>query len=261
MRVLILGGTGEARALAEQLHAAGADVVSSLAGRVSNPALPVGGVRIGGFGGVSGLAAYLREQRFDAVVDATHPFAATITAHAVVASAQRDAALLLLRRPGWTADAGDRWQRVPNVASAAAAVLCLAVETVFLTTGRRDLALFAGDATHRFLVRTVDPPDGPVPSAMTLLLDRGPYSVAGERSLMIEHDVGALVTKDSGGSMTAAKLTAARDLGLPVIMVDRPPPPAGIPLVDSVEAALAWLGFGAVGDPGRGGIAPRGEHP
>ena len=239
MRLLILGGTGEARALAAELAAFGVDVLSSLAGRVRNPALPVGEVRIGGFGGSEGLAAFLRAERFDAVVDATHPFAATITANAATAARSAAVQLLVLRRPGWEPDPS--WQLVPDISAAAVAVQQWPGESVFLTTGRRDLAVFADDSVHRFLVRTVDPTDGPVPPLMTLLLDRGPYTVEGETALMREHDVGLLVTKDSGGAMTAAKLVAARDLGVPVLVVSRPALPDGVDYVETVPAAVAWV--------------------
>jgi precorrin-6A/cobalt-precorrin-6A reductase len=242
MRVLLLGGTGEARSLAAELHqCTDVEVESSLAGRVSNPALPVGKVRIGGFGGVDGLTRLLQEQAFDVVIDATHPFAATITANAVRACQALDLPLLVLRRPGWTATAGDDWHRVADIAEAATAVSALPVERVLLTTGRRDLAAFAADRRHRFVVRTVDPPSGLVPEQMTLLLSRGPYTVSGERQLMSEHRIQAVVTKDSGGQMTVAKLTAARELRLPVIMVDRPPVPPGTETADSVQAAAGWL--------------------
>jgi precorrin-6A/cobalt-precorrin-6A reductase len=239
--VLLLGGTGEARALASALSGAGVEVISSLAGRVSNPALPVGPVRIGGFGGASGLAQYLRDEQIAAVVDATHPFAATITANAVVAAAEVGCPLLVLRRPGWTAGADDDWQRVADISAAAAQVANGPAGTVFLTTGKRDLAVFAGDAGHDYLVRAVDPPTGAGPLRMTLLLDRGPYRLDRERALMLEHGVNVLVTKDSGGSMTSAKLAAARELGISVVMVDRPALPADVAVVDTVTAAAAWV--------------------
>lgn len=241
MRVLILGGTGEARALATCLDALpGVSVVSSLAGRVSNPALPAGEVRIGGFGGEDGLAAYLPS--VDVLVDATHPFAATISAHAAVAAARTGTPLLALRRPGWTEQAGDRWTRVPSVAAAADLVRRGGPGCVFVTTGRRDLAAFAGDEAHAYLVRTVEPPAAPVPPRLTLLLDRGPYTVEGETELLSAHSVSVLVTKDSGGALTTAKLTAARSLGIPVVMVDRPPLPDGVESVATVEGALSRLG-------------------
>ena len=241
MRVLILGGTGEARELAAQLDRDGYDITSSLAGRVRDPKLPVGPTRIGGFGGVDGLTRYLRDDAVDAVVDATHPFAATITAHAVDACSAAGVPMLLLRRPGWTAGPGDDWRRVPDIGATVAAVRELPAGCVFVTTGRRDLAAFATDDVHDFLVRTVDPPSGDLPRRITLLLDRGPYTVDGEAALMSEHSVDALVTKDSGGAMTTAKLIAARERGIPVIMVDRPPLPDNVNTVDAPAAAVEWL--------------------
>lgn len=247
MRILILGGTGEARELAAGLTAAGTGVVSSLAGRVRQPRLPAGEVRIGGFGGAAGLAGYLRAEAITGIVDATHPFASAISANAAEAAAEAGLPLLVLRRPPWPADPS--WQTVPDIAAAAAAVsgwptgAAGAGETVFLTTGRRDLGAFAADGRHRFLVRAVDPPDpgGPVPPRMTLLLDRGPYTTEGESALMREHAVGLLVTKNSGGPMTAAKLRAARELGVRVVVVERPPLPPGSIAVTTVDEALAWV--------------------
>lgn len=241
-RALILGGTGEARALAlTLLDKSEVSFESSLAGRVRNPALPVGAVRIGGFGGAQGLADYLRAGAFGAVIDATHPFAQTISEHAVVACAAASIPLLVLRRPGWTAIEGDDWTWVRDVESAAAAIAGRPPGTVLLTTGRRDLAVFADDRRHDYVVRTVDPPSGRTPPRMTLLLDRGPYTFEGELALMRAHDVRCLVTKDSGGAMTSAKLVAARTLGLPVILVQRPAIPAGVTAVDSVDAASDWV--------------------
>ena len=242
MRVLILGGTGEARALAAALDGRpGVEVISSLAGRVTDPALPVGQVRIGGFGGVAGLSAYLSDEKIEAVVDATHPFAATITAHAAVAAPDAGCPLLILRRPGWRESDGDRWTPVPDILAAAALVAAGPPGTIFLTTGRRDLAVFAGDWSHDYVVRTVDPPTGAQPPRMTLLLDRGPYTVEGETALLRQHAVSVLVTKDSGGTMTMAKLDAARDLAVPVVMVERPPLPAAVRVVETVDAAVQWL--------------------
>jgi precorrin-6A/cobalt-precorrin-6A reductase len=239
VRILILGGTGEARELAAELVAAGSDVISSLAGRVREPRLPDGPVRVGGFGGADGLASFLREEGITHVIDATHPFAGTITANAARAAREASVPLLVLRRPEW--GAVPSWDTVPDIQAAAAAVRAWAGEGVFLTTGRRDLDAFAADDGHRFLVRTVDPPDGPVPSRMTLLLDRGPYSVESESALMREHGIGLLVTKNSGGPMTAAKLQAARDLGVQVVMVRRPPLPPDSAVAATVAEALRWL--------------------
>lgn len=241
MRVLVLGGTAEARALAAELYERNVPVVSSLAGRVSNPALPMGDVRIGGFGGTAGLSAYLRDAGITHVVDATHPFAARITAHAVAAAAD---SLIVLRRPGWTPSPGDRWTRVPTITAAAAGVAEAPPGTVFVTTGRRDLGAFAGDAVHAFLVRAVERPEGAVPPRMRLVLDRGPYTLRGEMALMREHGVTLLVTKDSGGALTVAKLEAARELGVPVLVVDRPALPDGVHSVATVGEVLAQLGVG-----------------
>ncbi|MGY1635665.1 cobalt-precorrin-6A reductase [Geodermatophilus sp. SYSU D00742] len=235
-RVLVLGGTGEARWLAERLVAEGVEVLSSLAGRVADPRLPPGEVRIGGFGGADGLAAALAGVA--AVVDATHPFAATMTAHAAAAAAATGTPLLRLQRPGWTAGPGDDWRWVESLDQAAAAVARYG--SVFLTTGRQGLAAFAG-LSGRCLVRAVEPPSPPLPGRVTVVLARGPFTVEEERTLMRRHDVEVLVTKDSGGGMTAAKLTAARELGLPVVVVRRPPVPSGVPLVATVEEALAWV--------------------
>jgi precorrin-6A/cobalt-precorrin-6A reductase len=235
-RVLVLGGTGEARRLAECLVAEGVDVLSSLAGRVADPRLPAGEVRIGGFGGQEGLAAAL--DGVAALVDATHPFAATMTAHAVAAAAATGTPLLRLQRPGWTAQPGDDWRWVDSLEAAAAAAA--GYRSVFLTTGRQGLAAFAELPGH-CLVRAIEPPSPPLPQRVTVLLARGPFPLEGELALMREHGVEVVVTKDSGGVMTAAKLTAARELGLPVVVVRRPPVPPGVPVVATVEAALAWL--------------------
>jgi precorrin-6A/cobalt-precorrin-6A reductase len=239
VRILILGGTGEARELAAALVAAGTEAISSLAGRVRDPRLPDGPVRVGGFGGADGLAAFVRAEGITHLVDATHPFAVTITANAARAAADAGVPRLVLRRPGWRADPS--WEIVDDIREAAEAVTRWPGEAVFLTTGRRDLDAFAADDRHRFLVRTVDPPEGPAPPSMTLLLDRGPYTVDGESALMREHRIGLLVTKDSGGPMTAAKLTAATDLGVQVVMVRRPPLPPGSATVPTVNEALRWL--------------------
>jgi precorrin-6A/cobalt-precorrin-6A reductase len=237
-QVLVLGGTGEARALAAALLAEGVDVLSSLAGRTADPVLPAGPVRVGGFGGAEGLAGWLAEHRPRAVVDATHPFAAQITASAATAAAAHGTPLLRLQRPGWTPGPGDDWRYVASLAEAAEAVAGHA--SVFLTTGRQGVAAFAG-LPGRVLVRSVDPPDEPLPAGTTLLLDRGPFSLADELTLMREHAVDVVVTKDSGGHLTEAKLVAARELGLPVVLVRRPPLPPGVETVATVAGALAWL--------------------
>ncbi|WP_227982435.1 cobalt-precorrin-6A reductase [Nocardia spumae] len=239
-KVLILGGTREARELAA---IAGGErefeIVSSLAGRVREPVLPEGQVRIGGFGGTAGLRKWLTDNDIDAVVDATHPFAGTISAHAVAAARSVGVPILHLRRPGWSPEPGDRWIRVPDLTAAARA----AAEhgRIFLTIGRQGVAHFAGLSESWFLIRAIDPPAGPVPPRHRLLLSRGPFTVARELELLREHRIDALVTKDSGGDLTVAKLTAARAHDIPVIVVDRPPTPEGADRADTVAAAWEWL--------------------
>ncbi len=237
-QVLLLGGTGEARRLAAALVAGGVDVLSSLAGRVADPLLPQGPVRLGGFGGADGLADWLATHRPRAVVDATHPFAARITASAAAAARRHGTPLLRLQRPGWTAGPGDRWTYVASLAEAADAVR--GAGTVFVTTGRQGVGAFAA-LPGRVLVRAVDPPDDPLPAGVVLLLARGPFTVDEEVALMRDHGVDVVVSKDSGGHMTEAKLLAARRLGLPVVLVRRPPLPPGVEVVTTVEEALAWL--------------------
>ncbi len=238
-QVLVLGGTGEARRLAAALVGGGVDVLSSLAGRVADPLLPEGRVRVGGFGGADGLADWLATHRPRAVVDATHPFAARITASAAAAAARSGTPLLRLQRPGWTPGPGDDWRYVDSLAAAAEAVR--GAGTVFLTTGRQGVGAFAA-LPGRVVVRAVDPPDAPLPAGAVLLLARGPFTVVEETALMRGHGVDVVVTKDSGGSLTEAKLVAARELGLPVVLVRRPSLPAGVDVVSTVEEALTWLG-------------------
>lgn len=236
--ILILGGTAEARALAGALDAAGIRVVSSLAGRVADPRLPRGELRVGGFGGPDALARWLRERAVTAVVDATHPFAERISASAARACPAAGVPLLRLERPPWRERPGDRWHRVPDLPAAAALVPALG-DRVLLTTGRQGLGAFAHLAETWFLVRCVDPPAPPLPPRHELVLSRGPYTLAGERARIDRHAIDLVVTKDSGGSLTAAKLDAARERGLPVIVVERPPRPA-VETVTTVDAALAW---------------------
>jgi precorrin-6A/cobalt-precorrin-6A reductase len=239
--VLVLGGTTEARALAGELSARpGTRVTTSLAGRVRRPGVVAGELRVGGFGGAEGLADWLREQRVDAVVDATHPFAETITANAARAATATGLPLVVLRRPGWQPGPRDVWHPVPSL-DAAAGLLPRLGHRVFLTTGRLGLAAFAHLTEPRFVVRSVEPPEPPMPPHTHVLLARGPFTVAGETALLREHRVDVLVTKDSGGAATAAKLTAARDLGLPVVVVRRPPLPDGVTVAGDVPAALSRL--------------------
>lgn len=236
--ILILGGTAEARALAERLDSAGIAVISSLAGRVSDPRLPAGETRIGGFGGPSALADWIEEREVAAILDATHPFAARISASAVEAAAVSDRPLLRLERPAWDEREGDHWKRVADLDEAARALPGLG-ERVFLTSGRQGLGAFARLDSLWFLIRCVDPPTGAVPVRHELLLARGPYTTEGERELFERHRIDVLVTKNSGGSLTQPKLDVARERGVPVVMVDRPSRPAAA-TVHSIDEAVAW---------------------
>jgi len=233
----LLGGTAEARALAAELNP-DVTVVSSLAGRVPDPALPVGEVRIGGFGGVDGLRRWLRDEGVDAVVDATHPFAARITANAARACREEELPHLVLARPAWPP--GDAIV-VGSDVEAANVVARNHYARVFLTTGRSGSAAFAGvDAW--FLIRAVTAPDDvELPPRHHLLLSRGPYRYADERKLLEEYRIDALVTKNSGGDMTRDKVAAADDLGIPVVMVQRPGLPDDVRAVSTVADAAAWV--------------------
>ncbi|TYQ10369.1 UNVERIFIED_ORG: precorrin-6A/cobalt-precorrin-6A reductase [Gordonia westfalica J30] len=238
-QILILGGTGEARALAKSLIDPGRSVISSLAGRVDNPRLPVGPVRIGGFGGVDGLREWLLNNRIQAVVDATHPFAATITRNAAQAASEAGVPLLRLRREPWVPTQADRWIGVPDLASAADEVRRRG-KRVLLTTGRQDVGEFAAIDDVWFLIRVVDPPTAELPAHHEILRSRGPYDYNSELALLRENRIDLLVTKNSGGALTKAKLDAAATLGIDVIVVDRPIEP-DVPAVSDVAAAQAWL--------------------
>ncbi|MFY9487145.1 MAG: cobalt-precorrin-6A reductase [Solirubrobacterales bacterium] len=236
--ILILGGTAEARELADNLVAAGVPVTSSLAGRVARPRLPRGDVRIGGFGGPKAFADWIVDNGVTAVVDATHPFAERISASAEWACRSVDVASLRLQRPGWNQRAGDDWTWADDLAGAASLIPSLG-DRVLLTTGRQGLPAFAGVEDVWFLVRCVDPPEPPLPKQHQLLLSRGPYALEGELALIDDHRINLLVTKDSGGVHTEAKLDAARQRGLPVIVVRRPRNPVN-ETVDTVADALDW---------------------
>lgn len=239
--VLILGGTSEARDLASRLAARpGLRVVSSLAGRVRDPALPAGEVRIGGFGGAGGLAAWLTDQHVSAVIDATHPFAEGISANAAAACGQTGTPLLRVVRPPWLPGAGDSWHEARTLAEAASLLPGLG-RRVFLTTGRQGLAAFAPLLQTWFLIRCVDPPADPMPPQHEVILARGPYDAAAERTLMRQHQIDVLVTKNSGGELTAGKLAAARELGIAVVMVSRPELAAAPECCPSAADAENWL--------------------
>ena len=241
-RVLVLGGTADARELARLLHEDPRfTVLSSLAGRVANPRLPVGETRIGGFGGPSGLAAFIADGGVDVLVDATHPFAATISRNAALAAETAGIPLIALVRPEWVPGEGDAWTRVPTVAGAAHVLARRDGGRAMLTTGRQDVGEFAALEDWWFLIRVVDAPSGALPPRHELLRDRGPYTIDSERDLLRENGIDVLVTKNSGGDLVSAKLAAARELGIEVIVVDRPERPAGVPTVPTAAAAYARL--------------------
>lgn len=242
-RVLILGGTAEARALATALVDAGWTVTSSLAGRVSRPRLPDGEVRIGGFGGAAGLTTYLRDEAVTHLVDATHPFAETMSRHAAEAAAATGVPLVRLARPGWSGhpDAAT-WTWVDSHEEAADEAARWS--RPFLTTGRQTLggyAAHAGLVGLPVLVRVVEEVDEAVPRGWRIVRDRGPYSVDGEVALMREHGTDVVVTKDSGGDYTSAKLAAAAEVGARVVVVRRPPAVPGVLAVVDVEGVVWWV--------------------
>ena len=245
LRVLVLGGTLDASRLAQALAQAGVDGIFSYAGRTHAPIAQPLPTRVGGFGGVAGLQDFLQAERITHVVDATHPFAAQMSSNTVQACAGAGVPLLALERPAWQAQSGDVWQHVPNTA---AAVQALPDEParVFLAIGRQHLAPFLACAQHWYLLRLVDPV---VDSLLDLpaerghvVLDRGPFTLAGDRALLQTHGITHVVSKNSGGAGAQAKLTAARERGLPVILIDRPFIPVR-PTVSTVEGVCRWLGL------------------
>jgi precorrin-6A/cobalt-precorrin-6A reductase len=241
LRVLILGGTTEAFALAKLI--AGDDrfaATLSLAGRTSNPRPQPLPTRMGGFGGADGLAGFLGESAIDVVIDATHPYADQISANALAACGRIGVPLMSLARPAWQADARDRWHVVRD-ADAAAAALGPTPCRVFLSLGRLDLHAFAPAPHHHYVARTIDPPQQTVlPPDIRFLQARGPFDREGETRLLRDEKIDVIVSKNSGGTATYAKIEAARDLGLPVVMIARPHKAAGH-VVHSAEEAVAWL--------------------
>lgn len=244
MRALILGGTGDANQLARAIARTEIEAIYSYAGRTQLPlghALPV---RTGGFGGVEGLIRFIRRQGITHVVDATHPFAAEMSRHAVAACAAAKIPLIALERAPWTQNSHDRWIDVPDI-DAAVAALPERKSRVFLAIGRQHVAAFAARPQHAYTLRFVDAPDDmlPLPNA-ELVIARGPFTLAGDRELMRSRGIEYVVARNSGGSGARAKIDAARELGLPVIMIARPELPER-PRVESVEEAMVWLGHEA----------------
>lgn len=241
LRVLILGGTTEASALAKRIATdARLDPILSLAGRTRDPAPQPIATRSGGFGGIDGLMRYLGSERIDAVVDATHPYADQMSTHAVAACKTAAVPLASLVRPPWTSATGDRWQCVPDT-EAAALALGSQERRVFLSLGRQELGAFAAAPQHHYIARVIDAPDTiGLPPHLQLIQARGPFDVAAERELFIREKIDVLVSKNAGGSATHAKIEAARALGLPVVMIDRPHKPAG-QAVATVAEAIDWL--------------------
>lgn len=239
--ILILGGTTEAYDLAAAFVARGGlRVVTSFAGRTKTPRLPAGEWRSGGFGGADGLAEYLRAEHFDAVIDATHPFAAAMAFNAAEACAQEGVKLLRLERAPWRPGPGDRWTEVDTL-DEAAAILRRGAKRVLMAVGRQELAPFVSLDEIWFLIRSVEAPE-PMPAFKhyELLLSRGPFEVADERELLRDKRIDTIVCKNSGGIATQAKLIAARELGIPVIMKRRPPRPE-LPIAYTIDDAMAWL--------------------
>ena len=242
MRVLILGGTTEANQLVAALaNDSRFDAVLSYAGRTERPTPPPIPWRVGGFGGVDGLTKYLRDENIARVVDATHPFAAQMSAHAIAACAIADVPLLALERRPWPRIAGDRWIEVDDF-TAAAAALGPSPRRVFLGIGRMQLAPFASHPQHFYLVRLVDPPRAPLPlQDAELIVARGPFDLAGDRAMLADHRIDIVVARDAGGDGAFAKIEAARALRLPVVMVRRPVIPER-EKVETVGEVLRWLG-------------------
>jgi precorrin-6A/cobalt-precorrin-6A reductase len=241
MRVLILGGTTEASELARLVAGDRRfDATLSLAGRTSSPRSQPIATRIGGFGGIDGLAQYLAEHKIDAVIDATHPYAAQISANAVAACTCSGVPLVSVVRPAWTRQPGDAWQIVASTAAAVDA-LGQSPQRVFLSLGRQELHLFAAAPQHHYLARLIEPPEQTsLPPDLVLLRRRGPFDRAAELSLLQDEKIDVIVSKNAGGSATYAKIEAARALGLPVIMIERPAKAVGL-VVSSAAEAMARL--------------------
>lgn len=242
-KVLVLGGTADANALAARLAADGFDAMLSYAGRTENPKVPPIPFRVGGFGGIAGLAAFLKAGGFSHLIDATHPFAAQMSSHAVAAAAEAGVPLLALERPPWMAQPGDNWSEVETLVQAAE-VLGETPRRVFLAIGRLHLDAFASQPQHSYLVRLVDPPQGDLPLPdIEVVVARGPFDLAGDLAMLRAFRADVVVAKNAGGPAAYAKIAAARELGIPVILQRRPEVPQR-PVVESVNAVMDWLVHG-----------------
>ncbi|MDA9411151.1 MULTISPECIES: cobalt-precorrin-6A reductase [unclassified Bradyrhizobium] len=240
MRALILGGIADASLLAAEIARAGIDAVYSYGGRTRTPADQPLPTRIGGFGGVSGLADYISRERITHVIDATHPFAAEMSRHAIAACAAAGTPLIALERAPWAKAPDDNWIEVVDV-NAAVAALPEARANVFLAIGRQHIAPFAAKPQHAYTLRFVDPPEVPLPFAADVIVSRGPFTIDGELEMMRMRGIAWIVARNSGGDGARAKIDAARLLGLPVIMISRPNLPER-KRVESVAEVMQWLG-------------------
>ncbi|WP_342731857.1 cobalt-precorrin-6A reductase [Bradyrhizobium sp. B117] len=240
IRALILGGTADASVLAAEIARTQIDAVYSYGGRTRTPADQPLPTRIGGFGGVSGLADYIRSEAITHVIDATHPFAAEMSRNAVAACVETGTPLIALERPPWTKVPGDNWIEIRDV-NAAVAALPDAPANVFLAIGRQHIAPFASKPQHAYTLRFVDPPEAPLPFAADVIVSRGPFTLEGELEMLRGRGIAWIVARNSGGDGARAKIDAARTLGLPVIMISRPRLPER-PCVESVAEVMEWLG-------------------
>ncbi|QDI75108.1 MULTISPECIES: cobalt-precorrin-6A reductase [Leisingera] len=239
-RILLLGGTTEASALAKTLAGAGMDAVFSYAGRTAHPVSQPLPTRVGGFGGIEGFAAYLEAENITHVVDATHPFAAQMSSNAVHACEAAGVPLCAFERPAWQAGEGDQWLHTDSIEEAVNALPDTPAR-VFLAIGKQNLTQFAAKPHHHYLLRLVDAPETPLPLPHTTVeIARGPFDAAGDTALMQRHAITHVVAKNAGGAGAAAKLTAARNLALPVIMIGRPEVPQR-PVMGNVAEVMAWL--------------------
>lgn len=240
MKILILGGTSEASALASAVAKRGLPAIFSYAGRVATPKPQPLPTRIGGFGGVSGLASFLAQQRITHIVDATHPFAAQMSTNVVAAAAQCGVKAIALTRPAWRPVEGDQWQCVASIDEAVSA-LAGPSQRVLLAIGRMHLAAFATQPQHHYVLRLVDRPTSPLPLPdVSTVIDRGPFTLEGDLALLEKQRIQRIVCKNSGGEGAASKLTAARKLGLHVVMIERPYLPSRLE-AHTVDEVINWI--------------------